>query len=59
MKTFDVQIQYRSPDGELCDPWIIVSAKSQAEAKRIAKAEAVQRSNGKGGYVNQIRLATP
>lgn len=57
MKTYDIQITYRTPEGELEDPWITVQARSKADAKAKAEQEAVSRSNGKGVRVSQIRLA--
>jgi len=55
MKTFTIQIQYRTPGGDLEDPWIEVTASSKAAAKQAALTEATQRSNGKGAHVRQIK----
>lgn len=59
MKTYSAQIQYRTPEGELEQPWLLIAARSQKSARAIAKAEAQQRSNGKGAYVTQLSLAYP
>jgi len=59
MKTFSVQIQYRTLDGVLEDPWIEVQATRKMDARKVALTEATQRSNGKGARVCQIFLKTP
>lgn len=59
MKIFSVQIQYRTPAGELEDPWIEVQAQRKMDARKAALTEAIQRSNGKGALVRQIFLKTP
>lgn len=58
MKTFDIQIMYRTADGQLEDPWLVIASRSKSEAKKLAQIQANQKAaNGKGS-VRQIRLAT-
>lgn len=54
MKTYFAQIQYRTPDGNLEDPWLQVEATSKKQARGLALQVATERSNGKGAFVRSV-----